>query len=73
MKFDILDPRNTMEAHQHNDGIFETYCGVCSHSSGQLDGETCRYCEGTGRRQLPVLGADQLEAEIAERADIRTK
>ena len=23
-------------------------CGVCSHSSGQLDGETCRECGGTG-------------------------
>ncbi|MEW6213002.1 MAG: DUF1874 domain-containing protein [Acidobacteriota bacterium] len=24
-------------------------CGICLHSSGQLDGQTCQYCGGTGR------------------------
>ncbi|HXH11177.1 MAG TPA: hypothetical protein VNP04_15620 [Alphaproteobacteria bacterium] len=26
-------------------------CGICLHSSGQLDGLTCPYCQGTGYRE----------------------
>lgn len=31
------------------EGYMTRECGVCAHSTGQLDGETCRHCGGTGR------------------------
>lgn len=63
--FALLDPRLIPAAQEANEKIFSSPCGVCLHSSGQLDGETCRYCGGTGF--APVYGIEVTMLALAKR------
>jgi hypothetical protein len=63
--FFVLDPRNLPVAVEANEKVFKTPCGVCDHSSGQIDGLTCTYCEGTGL--APVFGIEVTVPALASR------
>ncbi len=69
-RFATLDPRNVPAATETNEKVFSRDCGICLHSSGQLDGETCRYCGGTGRVSLPVLGIEVTVPALAARCSL---
>jgi hypothetical protein len=63
--FALLDPRNVPAAQAANDTVVTRQCGVCLHSSGQLDGLTCVYCGGTGTK--PVFGIEVTVPALAAR------
>lgn len=63
----VLDPRPIPAASEANEKIFTRDCGICSHSSGQLDGETCRNCAGTGKVAVPVYGIEVTVPALAKR------
>ena len=63
--FAILDPRPIPAASEANEKVFQAFCGICLHSSGQLDGETCRNCDGSGF--APVYGIEVTVSALAKR------
>lgn len=68
--FAILDPRNIPAAQAANDKIFSSECGVCLHSSGELDRQVCHECGGTGRVAIPVLGIEVTVPALASRCSL---
>jgi hypothetical protein len=64
-RFGVLDPRSVPAAVEANEKVFAAECGICLHASGQLDGETCRYCGGTGR--APVYGVEVTVPALVKR------
>lgn len=68
LTYAILDPRNLPVAAEVNDKVFQTPCGVCDHSSGQLDGQGCPFCGGTGF--APVLGIEVTVPALAARCNL---
>jgi hypothetical protein len=70
-KFALLDPRPIPAAQAANDLVFaDVPCGICAHSSGQLDGETCRHCGGTGSVPSAVLGIEVTVPALAARCSL---
>lgn len=65
--FAILDPRTAQQA---NEKVFSADCGVCLHSSGELDRQACHECGGTGRISLPVLGIEVTVPALAARCSL---
>lgn len=66
-RFAILDPRAIPAATEANEKIFSADCGVCLHSSGELDRQVCHECGGTGRVPLKVLGIEVTVPALAVR------
>lgn len=65
MRYALLDPRQIPAATEANEKVFTQECGICSHSSGQLDGLTCIWCSGTGN--APVYGIEVTVPALAAR------
>lgn len=68
--FATLDPRNIPAATEANEKVFMRDCGICDHSSGQLDGLSCRYCQGTGKVANDVMGIEVTVAVLAKRCNL---
>ncbi len=68
--FAILDPRSVPAAQTANEKIFSTDCGICLHSSGELDRQVCHECGGTGRTPLPVMGIEVTVPALASRCTL---
>lgn len=58
------DPLSTEQAR-----TWLTTC-VCDHSSGQLDGETCRTCQGTGYPWQSTIGYEETARALEVLCDL---
>jgi hypothetical protein len=63
MLFKQFDPRP--QGAESNEEIFRQQCGVCSHSSGEVDGLNCPRCFATG--YAPVYGIEVTIPALASR------
>jgi hypothetical protein len=63
MTFAQFDPRP--QGAEANEQIFHQQCGVCDHSSGQVDGLNCPRCFATGN--APVFGIEVTIPALASR------